>query len=323
MTRLGIITIFLFNCLFAIGQQEKDTILVSKGFTTVLIFDDPLLESIIGNSDEFLQDHSQSPNERIKSILKLSYNRAAKERANMTNLTVITESGSIHNFILKYSDSPGKLIWKIKSPSEEQRTERTDRVDSLETVLPLGHNYGLTKQVNSSPNESEKLDKLSEGTSRRDSLYNLDRDEYYRLKSYYLRFNDPDIKLNYSYQGKLSLHLLGVYYDREEIYMHLKVENGNTIDLDIDFLEYYIRPYKRKGITVADTQVFPLYNYKEPSSVKGKGEAYFVVVFNKFTLDEKLRFHVEMKESRGARSLDLSIEPRYINDPIKGSWWNN
>lgn len=213
---------------------------------------------------------------------------------------------------------------KEETRKMQQVAEPTDMDirDTLNVVGPMGHHYGNTAGVETKGFPNTPSVERHKG-SKYDSLYTNEREGYYRLKSTFLQTKGTDIKRCYAIEGKIGLHLLGVYFDREQLYLHLKISNDNTIDLDIDFLHYSLGTEYRKGSTVQDTRLFPEYSFYEPTEVPGLQERSFVVVFNKFTLDGKIRFHVEMKERNGARSLDLAIEPRHINDPIREPWWDN
>ena len=58
-----------------------------------------------------------------------------------------------------------------------------------------------------------------------------------------------------------------------------------------------------------------MFRYKVPKKVEGNSENYFMVVFDKFTLDRRKSLVVDLDEEKGNRNLSLDIDQLVINNP--------
>jgi hypothetical protein len=317
---------FLAFCNYQFGQGIRDTIEVSRKFKTVLIFQEHIAESIIGSDIGFAVDFPKEVGSRFNPrILKVYYEDLAMEKENFTNLTIITRSGNLFDFILKLSDHPKELTWTIGPelartniengeisffPSE--KGEDTISTIAKQTEIHLEKpGLGLEPEIQNLPTDS--IAKLAT-----QDLYGKDPTEYYRLRSYYMQFDKPGIPRYFARRNGVFLWLKGVYYNNNELYVQFRIENKEGVDLDINFIKFFIKSSYRN----AAEQKIPLnenngllYAYKLPKTVKGGTENHFVVVFGKFSLDNKKELLVELDEEGGNRNLSLSVGSDIINNP--------
>ena len=329
MIKKLIIPILLLCCINLYAQSIQDTIEVSRKFKTVLIFKESISESIIGSDIGFSIDLPKEVGSRFNErILKVYYEDLAREKENYTNLTVITESGDLFNFILKLSKNPKKLTWHIKpdmaqmnienattessaskikssDASEEWRSDNTSNSEPKENVL--------TSTIDYPPTDS--IPKIATP-----SLYVNDREEYYRLRSYYLQFDKARIARYFGKKDGMYLWLQGIYYNQNELYLQVRLENKKQVDFDVNFIKYFIQSSNR-GVTNQKIEITKdnglLYEFKVPKRVKGNTENYFVIVIKKITLDDKKELVIEIDEESGDRNFSLNIDKETVNDPIR------
>ncbi|MBB3125232.1 hypothetical protein FHS04_002776 [Mesoflavibacter sabulilitoris] len=319
--------IFLILCYILINvdycEAQIDTIQVSKNYKTLLIFDDDIAESIIGNDFEFFQEIVQGNSDFNSRILKLSFNRGANSKNNFTNLTVITSSGVTLDYILEAVKIPKKLTFKIDTGSN--KTDQTNQKFKKE-LLKSEHN--IESKIISSNKSRYSLDvnetnfetiseEINREPNRLDSLYKNDRNEFYRLKCFYNQYEKEKIARYFVRNGDVFFQLKTVYYSYGDIFFHFKIENKQTIDLDIDFINYSIATNYKKSSSNQETLLQPVYLFQQPETVEGESSNHFFVVFKKFTLEKHNILRIDLKEKNGARTIQFDINDELINNPIK------
>tara|TARA_R110002050_G_scaffold271612_3_gene415138 strand:+ start:28286 stop:29227 length:942 start_codon:yes stop_codon:yes gene_type:complete len=307
-----LLPLFLIFGYCSFGQGIRDTIEVSRKFKTILIFQENIAESIIGSDIGFSIDLPKEIGSKFNSrILKIYYDDLAVEKENFTNLTVITESGNLYDFILKLSYSPNNLTWNISSDMAEVNINKEKKKKNLGSSLEI-HTEDIDQNV-----EVPK-DSIPQFTSQ--TLYADNPYEYYRRKSFYMQFDKAKIPRYFARKDNVFLWLKGVYYNNNELYVQLKLENKEGIDLDINFIKYFIESsYKnttKQKIPITKKSGL-LYEYKVPRTVKGNTENHFVLVFKQFTLDNKKSLLIELDEESGNRNLSLRIGKDILNKPIR------
>ncbi|SNZ01302.1 DUF4138 domain-containing protein [Flagellimonas pacifica] len=304
------------------SQAIRDTVEVSKRFKTIVIFPDDIAESVIGNEMGFTVDLPKTNGSKFNGrILKLYYDDLAKNTMDITNHTVITQSGNVYDFILRLVDRPKKLTWYVK-PQMAITNIDSGKITFPQTVQSSDNKPSINGlSATSNKKEHKELrepprDSVAQIATR--DLYEKDPEEYYRLRCYYMQFDKAKIPRYFARKDNVFLWLKGVYYNENEIYVQLRIENKEGLDLDINFLKYFIASsYKnttKQKIPITKNSGL-LYEYKVPKTVKGNTENHFVVVFKKFTLDDKKELLFEMDEESGNRNLTLRVGHETINNP--------
>lgn len=301
----------------AFSQNRQDTIQISRSYKTILIFPEDISESIIGNDFGFIVDLPNPSGSRFNNrILKLYYDELATEKKNFTNLTVITSSGNVYDFMLELTDKPDKLTWHIKG--EMANANIGNLRDGLQVDMAV-KKVMQTDSVNGKSLESPEKETINDIALATSELYENDPKEYYRLRSYYMQFDKARIPREFVRNNGVFLWLKGVYYNKNEIYIQFKIENKETLDFDVNFLKCFIVS-SYKNTTTQKSPIKPdeelLLSYKVPKRIKGNSENHFVLVFKKFTLDHKKRFLLELDEESGNRHISFKIDHKTINNPI-------
>ena len=319
--KLLFLLLICFNNAFT---QVKDTIEVSRGFKTILIFQDLIADRIIGNDLSFIIDSTVHRNRFSRRMLKLSYEELAVEKENYTNLTVITETGNLYEFILKLTDYPKQLTWYLNDDMVDLNIEKRGSEHKIPAIL---EDHYLENESQNSYTDSdikpiiEKLEPKNDTLPllRTQNLYENDRIEYFNQMCSYISNEKPKIRRFFARRDGVFLWLKGVYYKQNEIYVSLKIENGENIDFDINFIKcfteiVYKRVTKQKIPITSDTGL--VYRYKVPEKVKGNTENHFVLVFRKITLDKNTQLLLELDEESGNRNLSMRFGKDIINNPI-------
>ncbi|HDZ14743.1 MAG TPA: DUF4138 domain-containing protein, partial [Pricia sp.] len=225
-----------------LGQACSDTLEVSKKYKTILIFPENISESIIGNDFGFIADLPKAQGGKFNGrILKLYYDELATETENFTNHTVITESGNVYDFILKLTERPKKLTWYIRPQKAITNIDGNPRsekpVDTTAVMDILKDDNNITGDASKSSPKIAGENSMERATKE---LYRTDPLEYYRLRCYYMQFDKAKIGRYFARTDNLFLWLKGVYFNEDELYFQYRIENGEGLDLDINFIRHRI-----------------------------------------------------------------------------------
>ena len=325
-------TVFIlsFILLFNFGFSQSIVIDVSKNDKIVLVFPADIIESTLGNSLSFIQQESSGNSKYSSRILKLSYNYASDKISDETNLDIITEDGLSYLFTVRFGKKINKYRWNFKVEDASYNLEGSlknvgkNKNDSVSKIDIIKSNKPQYKLVESNEHKYS-LDSLSDffGSEnhdvlkyREDSLYEYNRDRYYKTKCFYNTNNSSNVKRYFSRNDDIFLRLKGVFFDKGDLYFSLKIENKHSIDLEIDFINYYLATVYRKQSSNHETQIKPVYKYKQPKVVKGYDSKSFFLVFKKFVLEKKMVFRINLKEKNGSRIIELDIDRDLINHPM-------
>lgn len=300
--------------LFPLLGFGQDTIQVAKAYRTVIIFPEPVSETILGNDLSFVMEQHTGDNGYGKRILKASYNKAGKEKTAYTNLVAITESGAYYEFILSKTDTPSKLTYTIEEKNKSfDLLDETPEVQIPVVVENQKHKYSGKKGAPSDNNKSKP--EGNEPNVATDELYDSNRSEYYRAKSYYHQFNKPYLLRHFERSGDVFLRLGGVYYNKNELYFQVIIDNREPIDYDVDLINFSIATNYKKTSSNQSTEIPPIFTYKVPKKVKGFSKNHFFVVFDKFTLDKHKVFKIDLDEVNGNRNITLLTGHHMVNRP--------
>mgnify|MGYP003637046613 CR=1 FL=1 len=325
MVKKKIVSLFVFLC-FVMSINAQDTIQVSKKYKTILIFPEDIVESIIGNDLKFNIDAPSQQGKYSERIVKLFYNELAKEKKDYTNYLAITSGGDTYEFILELAEKPDKMTVYIKesTKSKNLNPEPIVLIDQEETAVSKASRV-VENPVHYYNRDGEQVERqmevdsvaLEERKLPADALYDEDRTEYYRQRCYYMQFDKSVLTRYYAKQGNVYLWVKGVYYNKNEIYIQFKLVNNESVDLDVNFIRYSIATAYKKYASYQNTELKPVYRFKQPKRVKGKQENHFVVVFSKFSLNENKHLLVELDEQFGNRNMSMEVDSYKINNPVR------
>ncbi|WP_027066284.1 DUF4138 domain-containing protein [Maribacter sp. Hel_I_7] len=311
----------LFGALF--GNAQTDTIPVSRDYKTILVLPGIFDFSINGKELNFIESFPvKNASDNAKRIVLLSYNDVAPDTEDHTNYTVYTRDGLAYDFILRLVEVPVKKRWPI-TRSMAENPEALSASDDISDVS--NSNVTPQPQIKRSDNTTTIEENLGvssdKGTTEEPlpltrELYVLDRMEYVRRRCYYNQFNKGKVIRYFAKYDDVFLWLENVFYENNEIYLQFRLENKAHMPYDVNFLKFRIASNYRNSPNNIDKKHEPLFRYKVPKRVEGNSENYFMVVFDKFTLDRKKVLMVNVDEDKGNRNLSLDIDHSVINNPL-------
>jgi hypothetical protein len=305
-------------------KAQTDTIPVSRDYKSILVLPEIFDFSINGKELNFIESFpAKNTSTTAKRIVLLSYNDVAPDIEDHTNYTVYTKDGLAYDFILRLVEVPERKRWPItKSMAENPEAfsaprELSNASTSNGASTPQMEHSDLAINTTKGDLEISPDEEATEETMLLTrELYVLDRMEYIRRRCYYNQFNKGKIIRYFAKYDDVFLWLENVFYENNEIYLQFRLENKAHMPYDVNFLKFSIASNYKNSPNNIDKKHEPLFRYKVPKRVEGNSENYFMVVFDKFTLNRKKVLMVNVDEDKGNRNLSLDIDHSVINNPL-------
>lgn len=267
---------FLFLQSIVLRAQEGSyaTILVHDNMFVQLVFESPIVSYKVGTADAI--DVVQANNSITLQSIRMEDD---------TNLTVQTADNFYYAFILKHTTETPKLFYEIK---------KTDALNYTKVILAENASRKERKEAKELEERQNKKSFLEVVLSQRGYLKSYNRVEYKRI----------------------SFECLGVYVNEEKMYLLFKVKNRSNINYELNRLVFMSSSRENKKKQLKSEEVEYTYSFIRPDfkNVSPKSEQRFVVVFEKFTLNDNKDFLCMLSELNGERALELSIPNEVISD---------
>jgi len=276
------ITLVTFSLSRINAQVELDTIYANDIKNVALFFPEPIQQGIAG-SDNFILTYNREK-EQTFALLQAT---PGKE----SNLLVISNSGAVFSYIVKYSEELQNLNYFIETSGSIGNVNRVV-VDSenikIETDLPLN------TEIKPSLNDRLYLDKFS---------------------SYLLNKSTKSAKLR-KRNEKVVLKLENIVFHQEHLYFVMEIQNRSAIDYEVNFLKVSVKTRKNgKKKSMQNLIMDPVFKYEMPNKI-GVGEsARFVYVMSKFSIADDKLVMLDLNERNGERNIKLRIKQRFVNNP--------
>lgn len=276
-------TLTLILCTFSIilhaqNVEKLDTIYVNDTKTVSLFFPKPIRQGIVGKS-HFVFSYNK---ERTQYFGLLQATPGVE-----SNLLAITANGQVYSYILKYADTLQKL------------------------------NYFISEQE-SIGNEKPSSDFLKTGEKTSLATDTLVSDQFmiYRQTCSKLLVNSKKKIIRSKRKNQIKSSVKNITYKNNALYFSMEIKNKSVIDYDVNFLHFFIsnsNGLKKKSAQTVSKE--PIFAYLLPNKIKGKTKSEFMIVFSKFTIDNRKKMIIELNELYGERNIRLKIAGRLVNNP--------
>lgn len=310
----NLVLIILLLPLFAICQKEIE---VSEDYTTILVFPSEIEEPILGNEQEYLIKNTNNNSSVGRRTIRLGYIKLDKVEKN-TNLTVFTKDGNSFEFFLKYAKTPSNLNHYISIDESQKnllnskgfQNEKTRNIIAENPVSYYSENVVTEEQNDNSLSKKSALSDL-------DLLYKTNKTEYINIKCQEVNNLPKKIYKTFDQSSNIKLTLKQVSYSKDELYFHLLLENKGGQTFDVDFINSKLSRRFKGVSTDQSIPLTPLVVYNRPIRVKGNTGHNFIIVFEKFSINNKKELQIDLAEKEGERDLLLRINNKLINNPVK------
>lgn len=282
---ISLLTAASFNTLNGqdiVGQvQVLDTIYANEQKNVALFFPDPIRQGITG-SENFV----------------FTYNREKEQHLGLlqatpgveSNLLVISNTGSVFSYIVKYSEKLDKLNFFIPD------SVRIGKV----APDPVLQDEEIEEVVSESKSENLLADKIS---------------QYQNFSRHLLR-NYQEIGNIKKQQEGIILRLENIAFYDETLYFEIEIENNSSINYEPDFLTISVETKKQgKKKSLQKLVQEPILKYQMPEKIIRGSSASFVYVLPKFSIADDKQVVIDLNERNGERDIKLKVKKKYINNP--------
>jgi len=280
----AILIIFLvLSSLKLYSQSLKlDTIYANDHKNVALFFPSPIQQGITG-SENFVFTYNREKEQHF-GLLQATPGR-------VSNLLVISDSGAIFSYIVKYSDDLKKLNYFIAE------------TNSIGNVIPV-----------SEDNEDIRKDEGLKEDSAKSISYSIEN--YFRKFCSYLIEKKQGIKRIKKRKNDIVLSLENIVFEKEQLFFVLEIQNRSTIDYEVNFLELSVQTKKNgKRKSMQKLVQEPSLKFQMPEIIKEGQSARFIYVLPKFSIANDKVVMLDLNEKNGERNLKLKVKQRFINSP--------
>lgn len=253
--------------------QAIDTIFANEHHNVAIFFPEKIRQAVVG-AENFVFSYNQE-HPQYFGLLK---GRVGKT----SNLLAISQGGEIFSYVLSYKEELPRFIYFL------------DKEASLGNEQPK---YGVEMGLVSSeiPLELKETDSLQ----RMIYLGNL--------ASYYLKTSTG--KLKKRKKNGITLQMNQLIHYRGDVFVVFEIGNKSNIDFETEYLRLYLSQGNRKrNASYQKILKEPLFTYKFPEIIPQGQKKRFVYVLPKFTIGEKEKVEVELREKKGNRFLNLKFK---------------
>lgn len=136
------------------------------------------------------------------------------------------------------------------------------------------------------------------------AMVGLDTLQYRKASSHFLEKARTVLKSKR--KDGIVLRLRDLAYYGTETYIVMEIENRSAIDFEVDFVQVFkAHGNLRKKSSYQKLALDSIYKYRMPSMVKVGQRQRFAFVVPKFTLGDREKLLVELREKRGSRHIWL------------------
>lgn len=260
---------------------DLDTIYANDRMNVALIFPEPIRQGLTG-SEDFVFTYNREKEQHLGLLQALP--------GEVSNLLVISTTGSIFSYIVKYSEELEKLNYFIAETGK------------IGNEIPELSEKLIEEQVLFSDSKAEK--ELA------------DKDPYYHdFSSQLLRSKQRIGKLRKRKDG-VELKVQNIVFHNSELYFVLEINNNSPIDYEPAFLNISVETRKQgRKKSIQKLPIKPLYKFKASGLIPQGKTSRFVYVLPKFSIAEGKIVVIDLKEQQGERDIKLKIKKRFINNP--------
>lgn len=207
-----------------------------------------------------------------------------------SNITVKTIDGRYYSLILEYKENiPTIELNKFISIKDAVNNESLDLDKKTEIKKEKVNSIDIPKEVKK-PTKSELKDL---------NLTIIDK----------VFYDNGFIKSrNGVEKQKIKLELKGVYINQDKLYFLIGLRNKSNITYNIQsFLFSIVNKQSKKNVSEQTIEIEPIETKNKIETLGVNKEEVLVFTFDKFTIDEKKMFKIEIFEDKGERSLQFNI----------------
>ncbi|CAM3511782.1 DUF4138 domain-containing protein [Zobellia roscoffensis] len=321
---------FLFN--YSTLWSQTPIAVKTNDFVTTTIFFPSNIKKVVEPAANFTFIYESGSN---IGLLKGKNGRPS-------NLLVITEEGYIYSFALSYAEEVPEFSFILTKDQAISRTipsnnNSSQKPEVAEKSPNSQHQISDATYEESSQNipEESKLDDgisqiqvtdvpiqqngsmaqesrfESNAESGEEDLYDVDREEYYRIYCENNYLQKTVFKRSFRQNKKISVRLNNILVDRNEKYFVVQIENNSKKKYDIAGLSFF----KKSKVGQLEKIMNPLYTFNLQESIDPEGINEVVYVFKNFNISAREKISVVLADANSDNMVILPLDYLLINSP--------
>lgn len=303
------------------GAVKTPVGVLANDYTTVSFFFPSNISKVIAPAANYKFEYDEGSN---LGLLKA-------RKGNPSNLTVITEQGNIFSFLLQFSDkvdnfnfflSVEDAVGQTNSPKQTEPKNDSRSIDDIAYPTPTPVSAPIdsehtdlmntTDEHQSNASDAFLNDAPSDApTIEEGDLYNMDREEYYRIFCENNYLQRTIFKRSFRQNKRIVVKLNNILVDRNEMYLVMQLENSSKKEYPISGLGFFLK----KDVNEPEQMLEPLYTFNLQDMIDPESINEIVCVFPRIILGSKEEFFVVLDEKDGNRTVLLPLDSKQINAP--------
>ena len=255
--------------------QTPDTLFTNGHHNVALFFPDKIRQAVVG-AENFLFSHNQE-HPQFFGLLKGTPGKAS-------NLLAITQDGHVYSYALAYKEELPQVVYFLEEKASLGKENKQLTLD--------------TSSIQSSTNQIENVD-TSPGDKNR--IENWAK-HFYSIATGTIKKKKED---------GISLQINDVIYKEGEVYLVMEIANNSGIDLETETLRIFLsQGNKSRNSSYQKILQQPILKYNFPQRIGNGDRKRLVYVFPKFTVGEKERLEIELRERNGNRFIKMFLNAK-------------
>jgi hypothetical protein len=252
--------------------QALDTLFTNEHHNVAIFFPDKIRQAVVGAENYLFSYNQEHP--QFFGLLKGSPGKTS-------NLLSITQNGEIYSYVLAYKEKLPQLLYFLKK-EDSKGSERPPIIE--DTTF---HRFAP-------------------------SLKNEEQDSITKMHSLHQQaqffYSTTTGKLKNKRKDGITLQVNKLLYNEGQVYAVFEIANNSGIDFETEYLSLFlVQGNKRRNSSYQKILQQPLLTYKFPDVIKNGERKRFVYVLRKFTVGERERVEVQLREKHGNRLVQMRI----------------
>ena len=255
------------------SAQTLDTLFINEHHNVALFFPDKIRQAVVG-ADNFLFSYNQE-HPQFFGLLKGTPGKTS-------NLLAITQDGHVYSYALAYKEELPQVVYFLEKKASLGRENKQ--------LVPN------TSSTDPSPNQIENVE-ASIGI--RNQLENWAK-HFYTISKGTIKKKKKD---------GISLEITDMIYKEEEVYLIIEISNTSDIDFETEYLRIFVsQGNKTRNSSYQKILQQPILKYNFLEKIEHGERKRLVYVLPKFTVGDKERLEVELRERNGNRFVRLWVK---------------
>lgn len=273
---------FLIIVVFVLGiiplhAQNPAVLFCNERQNVAVVLPSPICNAITG-SEDFVFSYNPAATDTL-GLLQARQGRPS-------NLFIRTNDGQLYSFLLKYKDSLPAFTYFIQAPLPKTQKESKE----LKIILKPS---------------------LKSSAAISDSLHDI-------LCSSFLKIPRGTKPLASARKYHVSFRMWEFQYLNDKVYVSFEIHNRSGIDFNLNQIAMnVVQGSKKRKSSYQEIHLEPMYAYKRPGLIAASKKRYFMLVYQKFTLDAQQHLEISIDEKKGNRYLNLDLVSPKLNKRFK------